>query len=188
MVLQTRPTSVVCFAAAFLAAVLVFSLPASSGQLARKVQRLSRENDAKLIESVAAHLTGMAQLQRVSAEGLDWKSSSNRDAKMVRAAVRNFKSSQVFLSEALSNTAHLAKQLEGSKRERVERELRSLRERTNHLSAKNTELIRALETRRIPPVESLQEITRRMTEIVGNDGIEVAQQRARRRARDTFEL
>lgn len=156
------------------------AVPASAKNLLQQRQdvRLSAENDAKLIEAVAAHLQGVAQLQRVIVEELDWKALGNIQRKHVMDAIKDFKSSQVLLSEALANTGLLVGRLQGEQRERTQLQLDELRERAGDLQAKNTAIIKQLEAQQLPATESLHELTRSMVAVIGF-GIEIAQQKTK---------
>jgi hypothetical protein len=133
---------------------------------ARQAYRLSMENDAKLIESVAAHLEGVAQLQRVIVEDLDWKNPENKQRRHVSDAVKAFKNSQVLLSESMANTALLIDRLHGDAQARLRTQLNELRGRTGDLEAKNSAVIKELEAQQLPTTESLHDLTRSMMAVI----------------------
>lgn len=156
------------------ALVPVFALAEIKQIGAHQATRVAVENDAKLIESVAAHLSGVAQLQRVSRHKLEWKSPSNREWRHVQDAVKNFKNSQVLLSEALANTSFLVKQMEGEKKEQMQLKFQSLKARTADLASKNLAFIRSLESQQLPAIESMRDLTQSLLSVI-NYNIEVAQ-------------
>lgn len=133
----------------------------------KKCNRLALENRAKLIESVAAHLSGAAQLHRVMIEDLDWKSAENSEKRLIVDAIRQFKISQVLLNEAVSNTALLVRQYEGEKRDQLQLQLQTLRARTSDLAAKNAQIIRTLESQQLPGADSVRELTQSLMDVIG---------------------
>lgn len=147
--------------------------PASAGE----AYRLSMENDAKLIESVAAHLSGMAQLQRVIVKDLDWKAPANRERRHIQEAIKDFKNSQVLLSEAMTNTGVLLGRLDGERKKRLQAQVDGLRARTGDISAKNAAVIRQLEADQLPSTQDLHELTQSMLAVIGY-GIEVSRAKA----------
>jgi hypothetical protein len=154
-------------------AVIAWAAPPAHAMKPTAAYRLSMENDAKLIESVAAHLSGVAQLQRVVVKKLDWNSPSNRELKYVQAAIKDFKNSQVLLSEAMNNTDVLMKNLDEKRRKKLEAQVQGLHDRTGDLSAKNAAVIKTLESQELPSTETLHELTTSMLAVIGY-GIDIS--------------
>jgi hypothetical protein len=151
----------------------VMAKPVSAGE----AYRLSMENDAKLIESVSAHLAGIAQLQRVIVKDLDWKAPANRERRHVQEAIKDFKNSQVLLSEAMTNTGVLLGRLDGERKKRLQAQVDGLRARTGDISAKNAAMIHQLEADQLPSTQDLHELTQSMLAVIGY-GIEVSRAKA----------